>query len=237
MAVKVNAPSLLRRELRRRAERRGSGFIAVSSSTEPWQEVENEYKVARRCLEVIRDYRFPVHALTKSEIVLRDLDVLRDIDEKAYLPPDLAKIRRDAFITISLSTLDEEIAQVFKPRAPKPQERLDALKAIVDEEFLVGPAYIPVLPFISDGDDYLDQMIRAVKEVSACYVFVGALTLFGAGKQMFYKVLEKRFPELLPRYDQLFGASHQPNRFYQYRLEKKAKKLCEKHSVKYRILP
>ena len=187
MAVKVNAPSILRRELRRRAERRGSVFIAVSSSTEPWQGVENEYKVAKRCLEVIRDYKFPVHALTKSEIVLRDPRRAPRYHEKAHLPPDLAKIRRDAFITISLSTLDEEIAQVFKPRAPKPQERLDALKATVDEEFLAGPAYIPVLPFISNGDDYLDQMIRAVKEVSACYVFVEALTLFGAGKQMFYE--------------------------------------------------
>ena len=86
LAVKVNAPTILARELRRRAERREHGFIALSSATEPWMNAEAEYEVTRKCLRVILRYRFPVHCLTKSSLILRDLDLLGELDECAILP-------------------------------------------------------------------------------------------------------------------------------------------------------
>lgn len=236
LAVKVNAPSLLRKELRRRAEKKEYGFIALSSSTEPWQQVEERYKITRRCLEVIGSYRFPIHVLTKSDLVLRDLDLIRQIDENARLPTDLAAIGRGALITFSLSTLDEDVAKVFEPGSPAPQKRLDALKTVLDEEFFAGIAYVPVLPYISDEEEHLEEMAKAAKDVGARYVFFGSLTLFGVGKRMFFEALSRKFPELLPKYEALFGASHQLSFRYQRKLEKKAKEFCEKYGVKYGIL-
>ena len=237
LAVKINAPHLLSRALHRRARKKEYGFIALSSSTEPWQPIEVKYQITRRCLDVIRRYRFPVHCGTKSKLILRDLDLLKEIDESSVLPEDLKdKLDHGVLVTFSLSTLDEKIAKIFEPGAPTPKERLETLQKVKEEGFYAGIAYIPVLPYISDSDEELEEMIRTAKEFNADYVFVGALTLFGIGKKLYYKVLEKRFPDLLLNYKKLFRIFNQPSKEYQQRLEKTARNLCEKYKVKYRIV-
>ncbi len=233
LSVKVNAPIVLSRELRRRAERKEYGFIALSSATEPWQVLEEKYMVTRKCLEVISRYKFPVHCLTKSKLILRDLDLLTEIDKKAVLPSDLRKLERGVLITFSLSTLEKKIAEVFEPGAPPPEERLKTLQRVKEEGLRAGIAFIPVLPYISDSEDSLEDMVKTAKDCNADYVFIGALTLCGAGKKLFYKVLEEKFPELLPKYRGLFRSSYELNRGYQKKLEKVAKKLCEKYGVNY----
>ena len=235
LSAKVNAPALLEKELLRRAKRKEYGFIALSSSTEPWMHVEEEYKLTRKCLEVIAKFKFPVHCLTKSTLILRDLDLLEEIDEKAILPKDLGRLKRGTMITFSFSTLDEEIAKIFEPNAPKPKERLKALQKIKEHGLYAGIAYIPVLPFISDSDEQLERMIKVAGEFQADYVFVGALTLYGIGKELYYKVIEKHFPELLVKYKQLFRTFNQPSRAYQLKLEEKAKEFCKKYGIRYKI--
>ena len=236
LAAKINASALLKKELLRKARRKEYGFIALSSATEPWMYIEKKYELTRKCLQVIARFRFPVHCLTKSPLILRDLDLLEEIDRNAVLPQDLGKLGRGVLITFSLSTIDEKTAKLFEPNAPKPKERLKALQKVKESGFYAGVAYIPVLPFISDSDEQLEEMIRTAKEFQADYVFVGALTLYGIGKKLYYRVIEKHYPELLPRYKQLFRIFNQPSRTYQLRLEKKARELCEKYGVKYRIM-
>lgn len=237
LAVKINAPRLLSKALQRRARRKEYGFIALSSSTEPWQPIEEKYQITRRCLEVIRKYRFPVHCGTKSKLILRDLDLLKEIDRIAVLPGDLReKLDHGVLVTVSLSTLDERIAKIFEPGAPTPKERLETLQKVKEEGFYAGIAYIPVLPYISDSDEELDEMIRTAKEFNADYVFVGALTLFGIGKKLYFKVLEKWFPDLLSKYKKLFKIFYQPSKEYQQKLDQTARNLCEKYKVNYRIV-
>jgi len=231
LAAKINAPALLEKELLKRAKRKEYGFIALSSATEPWMHIEEEYKLTRKCLEIIARFKFPVHCLTKSTLILRDLDLLKEIDENAILPKDLEKLKQETLITFSFSTLDEKIAKIFEPNAPKPKERLEALQKVKETGFYAGIAYIPVLPFISDSDEQLEKMIKVAKEFRADYVFVGALTLYGIGKELYYKVLEKHFPELLPKYKKLFKIFNQPNKAYQLRLEEKAKELCSVNNI------
>jgi len=110
LSVRVNACQLLEKELLRRARKGEHGFIAISSSTEAWQPIEEKYQLTRKLLKIILRYRFPVHVLTKSKLVLKDVDILRKIDEKAILPRDLRnKLTHGALITFSLSTLDEKL--------------------------------------------------------------------------------------------------------------------------------
>ncbi len=236
LAVKINAPTLLEKELARRAKRKEYGFIALSSATEPWMYAEEKYKLTRKCLEVIARLKFPVHCLTKSTLILRDLDLLDEIDKSAILPSDLSRLGHGVLITSSISSLDEKIAKIFEPSAPKPKKRLETLQKVKEAGFYAGVAFIPVLPFISDSTEQIEEMIKMAKEFGADYVFIGALTLYGVGKEIYYKILEKHFPELLPKYKNLFGNFNQPNKVYQLDLEKRAKEFCKKYGVKYKIL-
>jgi len=241
LAVKVNAAELLEKQLKRRAERGEYGIIALSSSTEPYMPIEKELELTRRLLEIILKYRFPVSVGTKSTLILRDLDILREIDKRAILPDDLTtRLKRGVIISFSFSTLDEKLAKIFEPGAPKPKERLETLKKCKDEGFFVGANFIPVLPFLSDSEENLDFMIKTAKDYGADFVFVGGLTLFGNGpedsKTLFYKTLQKNFPRLVPKYKSLFRIFFAPPKSYQKQLEETAAKICEKHKIKHRIL-
>jgi len=198
-------------------------------------------KLTRRILEIILKYKFPIHVITKSKLVLRDLDLLKEIDKNAILPNDLkSKLKRGVIISFSISTLDERLAKTLEPGAPTPRERLETMKKCKEEGLLVGINYIPVLPFLSDSEEQLDKMIKIAKEYRADFVFVGALTLFGNKpadcKTLYYQFLEKHYPELVPKYNRLFKIFFQPSKEYQKELEEKTIRLCEKYEIKNRII-
>ncbi|HDN95592.1 MAG TPA: radical SAM protein, partial [Thermoplasmatales archaeon] len=238
--IKINAPEILEKELKRQAKKRNYGFIAISTSTEPYMHIEERTKLTRKLLEIISKYRFPVHILTKSPLVLRDIDLLKKIDENAILPKDLKGKLKGVIISFSISTLDEEIAKFLEPYAPPPEKRLEAMQKCKEENLQTGVCYIPVLPFISDSEEKLDEMVKVAKDYGASYCLIGALTLFGEKetdcKKLYYKFLEKHFSELVPKYNELYEFSFQPRIEYQMKLEKMAKKICEKYGVKYRIV-
>jgi DNA repair photolyase len=235
LAVKVNAPSLLEKELLKRARNKEYGFIALSSATEPWMYIEEKYKITRKCLEIIARFKFPVHCMTKSPLILRDLDILKEIDKNAILPYDLEKLNRGTLITFSFSTLDENLRKIFEPNAPTIKKRLDAVKNLKDEGFKVGIAFIPLLPFISDSEEQIEEMVKIANEINVDYVFFGDLSLYGVGKEIYFKVLEKYFPDLIEKYRELYkGVS--PKKEYKNRLYNTSKKLCKKYGVKWGII-
>ena len=236
LSVKINAPEILEKQLKRRANKREYGIILISSSTEAYLPVEKELKLTRRLLEIILKYRFPVHVITKSSLILRDLDILKEIDKEAILPEDLRrKLKRGVIISFSISTLDEKLARIFEPGAPKPKERLETIKKCKEKGFFVGVDFIPVLPYLSDSEEKLDMMIKTAKDYGADFVLVGALTLFGRNpadcKVLYYKVLEKYYPELVPKYKSLFRIFPMPSKQYQNELEAKAIKICGKYKI------
>jgi len=241
LSVKVNSSELLEKQLSRRARKGGYGIITFSSSTEPYMPIEEKLKLTRKLLEIILKYKFPVHVLTKSKLVLRDLDLMKEIDKNAVLPSDLKpKLKYGAIISFSVSTLDEKLAKILEPGAPAPKERLETMKKCKEEGFLTGVCYIPVLPFISDTEEQLDEMIKTAKDYGADYVLVGALTLFGNGpadcKTLYYKFLERHFPELVPKYKSLFKIFFQPTKEYQEKLQERSSKICSKYKIKHRII-
>ena len=236
MAVKVNAPELLEKELRRRSRRGEYGFIAISSATEPWMYIEKKYRITRRCLDIIAKYRFPVHCLTKSTLILRDLDLLHEIDRNAILPSDLSELGHGTLITFSISSLDDKIAAIFEPNAPRPMDRLKTLEKVKDAGFYAGIAYMPVLPYISDSDDQLMEMIKTAKEFRADYVFFGDLTLYGVGKRIYFKILEKYFPELYDKYLEIYRSGSYIEKTYRRRFYNRVKILSRRYGLKLGIL-
>jgi DNA repair photolyase len=241
LSAKVNSPELLEKQLSRRARKGEYGIIALSSSTEPYMPIEEKLKLTRKLLEIILKYKFPLHVLTKSKLVLRDLDLLKEIDKNAVLPSDLKpKLKHGVIISFSISTLDEKLAKILEPGAPAPRERLETMKKCKEEGFLTGACYIPVLAFISDTEEQLDKMIKTAKDYGADYVLVGALTLFGNGpadcKTLYYKFLERYFPELLPKYKSLFKIFFQPTKEYQEELQERSIRICSNYKIKNRIV-
>lgn len=241
LSVKVNASELLEKQLKRREKKGEYGIILISSSTDAYLPIEEKLKLTRRLLEIISKYRFPVHMITKSKLILRDLDLLKEIDRNAILPDDLeSKLKRGAIISFSLSTLNENLTEIFEPGAPSSKERLETMRKCKEKGFLVGVDYIPVLPFLSDSEEQLDEMIKTAKDYGADFVLTGALTLFGNGpadsKTLYYKVLEKHFPELIPKYKSLFRIFPMPSKEYQKELEEKSIKLCKKYEIRHRII-
>ena len=241
LSAKINAPEVLEKQLKRRERKREYGIIAISTSTEPYQKIEEKLKLTRKILGVILKYRFPVHILTKSPMVLRDLDLLKEIDKNAILPEDLEnKLKRGVIVNFSISTLDENLAKLLEPGTPKPIERLEAMQKIKEEGLLAGISYIPVLPFLSDSEEKLDEMIRSAEDYGADFIFVGSLTLFGKGpadcKILYYRFLEKYYPELVTKYKSLYRISFAPSKEYQKELEEKSKRLCERYGIKNKII-
>jgi len=241
MAIKRNALEVLDRQLAFRVKKNQYGIIAVSSAIDPYMRMEETQKMTEGSLRIILKHRFPVMIITKSTGVLRDLSILKEIDQQAMHAPDLRdKLTRGTIISFSISTLDEKIASMLEPGAPGPVQRLETMQRCKEEGFMVGLNCIPVLPFISDSDEDLENMVIQAKKYGADYILIGGLTLFGNqpadSKILYYKFLERNFPHLVPAYKKLYRIFFMPSKEYLNDLDVRASAWCEKHGMKRGIL-
>ena len=241
IVVKKDAAAILDKQLAGRAKKNQYEFIAVGSATDAYMQIEEEVGLTREFLQVILKHRFPVFISTKSALIARDLDLLKQIDETAILPDDLrSTLKRGTIISFSFSTLDEKLARQLESGAPLPQQRLEALQQCKEQGFLCGVNAIPLLPFISDTDEELEKIIAAAKHYGADYILVGGLTLFGNeerdSKQLVYKFLRNHYPHLLEKYGKMYGQVFYPSWQYQNDLKKRTEALCKKYSIRNSII-
>lgn len=240
LIVKINAPQLLEKQLSKYARKKEYGFIALSSATDPYIPIEKEVRLTRKLLQIILHYRFPVIIITKSPLILRDLDLLEEIDTHAILPDDLKEYPgRGTMISFSFSTLDPQIAKIFEPKAPTPQQRIDALKECKKEGFFCGINFIPLLPYLSDSHAHIEEMVRLAQKLKVDFTFFGALTLFGNQKRdskvLYFKALKQHFPDLLKKYQLMYASDSYPQKSYQEKITQTARSLCKKHHVSFQI--
>lgn len=240
-SAKVNAPEILVKQLKKRAKNKEYGLISLATSSEPYPRIEGELELTRTILQIIARFKFPVGILTKSNLVLRDMDILKKINENAIIPTDLKpKLKWGAMISFSFSTPHEKLAKIFEPNAPPPKERLETMKKFKDEGFKVGVCYMPVLPFLSDSEKQIEKMVVLAKNYGADSILIAGLTLFGDEtndcKTVYYKVLERNFPEILEKTKRLFGNNFYPTSKYQRNLAERADRICKKYEIKNRII-
>ncbi|HTX61141.1 MAG TPA: radical SAM protein [Methanobacterium sp.] len=241
LQVKVNAPEVLYRQLKNRTRKRQYGFVGVGSSTDPYPPIEEDLEITRELLKIIYRFKFPANITTKSTMILRDLELLRKIGEKAILPPNLEnKLEQGVIVSFSFSTVDPYLAGLFEPGASTVEGRLETMQKFKDEGFLVGANLMPILPFLSDSEEQLDEMIKQMKDHGADFVLVAGLTLFGDKKTdckiRYYDTLKKYFPSILPKTQKLFGSHFAPSSAYQHKLARLSEKLALKHGIRTRIL-
>jgi len=237
IVVKKDAAAILDKQLANRAKKNEYGFIAVGSATDAYMQVEKDVGLTREFLKIILKHRFPVFISTKSDFIIRDFDLLKEIDVNAILPEDLKQNPgRGVIISFSFSTLDEKLAKQIEPGAPPPQKRLEALRRCNDNGFLCGVNAMPLLPFITDTDEELEKIIAAAKQYGANYILIAGLTLFGNderdSKQLVFKFLSNHYPQLIEKYEKMYGSVYYPSWQYQDELKQRADVLCKKYEIK-----
>lgn len=196
--VKINVAEVLRQELSKRSWK--GGMVAFGTATDPYQPIEGRYRLTRRCLEALRDYRAPVGLITKGTLILRDLDVLIELAKRAHLS-----------VTFSMPTVDEAVWRKTEPGTPAPSQRLRVLRKLVDAGIEAGIGMAPILPGISDSPAQLEAVFRKSAEAGACYVFANPVYLKPGAREYFFNFLVKEFPHLAARYDSWFSGAYLPN--------------------------
>jgi len=193
--VKVNALDLLEDALPRKRVR---GTIGFGSMNDLYMPIEKEYRLARGALEIIRNQLFPVHILTKSDLALRDLDILTEIS-KVY-----------AAVSFTITTADDDLARKVEPGAPLPSDRFNAMRKLANAGILTGVTMMPILPFLEDDPEHIRQIVRTAADCGASYIIPAyGMTLRPGSREYYYKKLDYSFPGLKEKYIQAFGDSYQ----------------------------
>ena len=241
LSIKENVVQLLEKQLATKSKKGQHGFVVMSSATDPYLQFEKAFEITRKLLEVMLRFQFPVHIITKSDLVTRDFDLLKQIDQSAILPIDLKeKLNRGTLITFSFSTIDDNTGYIFELGAPSTTTRLKTLEQTAKAGFKTGVSLMPLLPYISDTPEELDKMYAAFRDAGAQYVMPASLTLFGEGsfdsKTLTRRAIAKYFPELVKKYDDLFKNGFSVPYAYQKNLLTLTKELNVKYKIPDRIL-
>ena len=241
LSVKINAIDLLDRQLANRVKKNEYGIIVVASATDPYLRIEKDYQLTRQALQVILKHRFPIHIITKSELVERDFDLLHQIDREAILPNDLKALGRGTIISFSFSTVEDRVGQIFEPGAPVPSRRLSVLQRTVQNRFLVGVNLMPLLPYISDTSKQLHLAFSTFAKIGVDYILPATITLFGQekahSKTLMIQAIKEHYPQLEEKYQRFFSKSTQMPYYYRHAFQKKIQALCMDYGILNGILP
>ena len=215
--VKRDGARILARELT--PERLTGQSIAFGTATDPYQPAERRYRVTRGLLAVMaaaRDLRLSIS--TKSDLVTRDIDLLRRIGERSSVQ-----------VNLTVTTLDRRLARILEFRAPTPELRLKALQALRQAGIVAGINIAPIMPDVTDDRTSLEGVIAAAREHGATHVFANVLFLKPSAQQAFFPFLEKHFAHLRKRYAARFARSAFLDSRYKARISQLVAELKRKH--------
>ena len=198
IVVKVNAVERLRAELR--SPKWTGESIAMGTNTDPYQRCEGKYRLTRGIAEVLGQARNPFSILTKSAVVLRDLDVLTE-----------AARRTRVSVSLSIGTLDEAVWRATEPGAPHPRRRVDAVRRLSEAGIRTGVLVAPVLPGVSDSPAQLEEVVTACVEAGATSVTAIALHLRPGVREHFLGWLRPRDPALADDYERRYRRAYLPD--------------------------
>lgn len=221
--VKVNAVDVLRRELARKSWRRER--VAIGTAVDAYQPVEGKYRITRGMLEAFADFDTPCSILTKNTMVVRDVDVLRDL----AAGPGVS-------VSLSITTLDPVVARSIEPDTPPPHKRLQALEKLAAAGVRPGVLMAPILPGINDDDTSLEAVVKGAADHGAEFLGTSVLRLQGSVKYVYSDFLKRDAPELLPTYRRMYPGAYAPKP-YQDRIYGRVAELKERYGFADRSRP
>lgn len=221
--VKANAPEVLKKEIKK-VER---DVVALSGVTDAYQPAERKYEITRRILEILADNNFPVHIITKSDLVLRDIDILSEISKNSWCT-----------VSFTITTFNGRLLRLLEPFAPSPERRLKAVEKLNENGVQAGVDFTPIIPYILDSKENMREVIERAAIAKARYILPGAgMTLRSNQKTRFLELLKKNFPELIEKYKELYGTSQEPRKGYVVEMNREAFRFCQGLGIPIYILP
>lgn len=217
--VKVNAPALLEDALRRKRSR---CMIGTGAMSDPYIPLELELQNTRKCLEIIDQYEFGLAIQTKSNRILRDLDLLKSINKKAK-----------CVVQMTMTTYDEGLCRIIEPNVSTTKERFEVLKTMRDSGIPTVVWLSPLLPFINDTEENLRGILEycAEAKVKGILCFGMGLTLRDGNREYFYENLDRHFPGIKEKYIKTYGYSYVIDSPNDRALMKIAEDFCKSHNI------
>jgi DNA repair photolyase len=193
--TKQDALRIIRDDL---VKKRKPGVIGTGAMSDPYNPFEKELKLTRNALELINAYRFGVAIATKSTLIKRDVDVLKDIQAKA-----------PALIKLTVTTSDDNLSSIIEPNAPQSSERFDTIKTLTAQGIYTGILMMPILPFINETEENIITLVHKAKESGARFIYPAfGMTLRSGNREYFYKNLDKSFPGIKEKYEKRYGTRY-----------------------------
>ena len=216
--VKQHTGWLLRQDLKKV---KPGEEIGIGTATDPYQPAERKYLVTHSILEEFSQHHgLEIGMITKSNLVLRDLEVIKKIAEHNTIT-----------LSLTVTTVKTGLARLLEPRAPRPDLRLKAVKAINDAGIPCGVSCAPVLPGITDAPADLEAVVKAAAQAGACWVHTNPLFLKPCSRQVFIPFVKEHFPHLVKTYEQRYGDRDFATPQYRKRITELVRKFCQKHGV------
>jgi DNA repair photolyase len=213
--VKTNSAKIFEKEL----ENLSKGRIIVGSVHDPYQSCEKTYMLTRKILELIQKHDFTCHILTKSDLVLRDIDVLKKIN--------------NCFVTVSITSLKNKNSNFFEKNVPSSKKRLKVVEKLNKNDIYSGIAIMPFLPFIAESE--IQFIFEEAKKHNIHYILYKHLELKGDQKKIFFENIKKFYPNLLEKYEKLYNDSYQPNQEYIKKIDSLMNKISKKYNINTKI--
>jgi DNA repair photolyase len=219
--LKENALELLEKELK---SKKVKGTIGFGSMNDPYMPVETEQGLTRNALLLANKYGFPVHLITKSNLVVRDADILKSISKKY------------AAVSVTITTVDDALSKMLEPAAPISSQRFEAIKELSAKGIYTGITLMPVIPFITDFEENIKGIVQKAHESGAKYIiaFMG-MTLREGQREYFYNKLDKLFPTMKERYIKTYGENYSCTVPNSNKLWQVFNNECNKYGIKTRM--
>jgi DNA repair photolyase len=215
--VKTNFVEVLRRELDRPSwKKEGIGF---GTATDPYQPIEGTYKISRGVLEALRDAATPVGIVTKGPMVVRDIDILKELSAVA-----------SCRVHMSVPTVDEDAWDKLEPGVAHPMQRLKAVKQLVDAGIDCGVLMAPIVPGFSTQPAKIERTIKAIAESGATSIGAMVMHMDGGTKDHFMSIMQREYPHLVPMYDELY-ASRYVKKDYEKRVQEVVSLMRQRYGV------
>lgn len=197
IVIRENIPKLLQEQLPKLRER---GTISISSGvSDPYQPVEAQERIMPQVAEILTTYSHSVSIMTKSSLILRDIDLWEKVHQKSGV-----------ILMISLTFLDDKLRQIFEPQASSVKKRLETIKAFKERGIYVGVLAMPFIPYISDSREGLLALVDKLAELEVDFVLPGGLTLRpGRQKDIFMSIIKDKFPQYLNAFKNLYRENRQ----------------------------
>lgn len=218
---KENAISILENELKK-YER---GVVGIGSMSDTYNPQELKYEQTRSALKLISKYNFGVSIDTKSDLILRDLDLLKEINEK-----------NNVIIKFTITTADDKLSKIIEPNVCESSKRFAAIKTLTDNGIYTGIMMNPVLPFITDSEENIKELVKKAHESGAKFIhtYMG-MTLRDRQRDYYYKKLDERFPTIKNKYINYYKNNYNCMTPDYKKLYKVFKEECDKYGILYNM--